>query len=1054
MMRISLLKTVLRTITLAIATSMATLSFGQQTLIFDFQSMLIGDTIFTQVKVYDFEDILSMQFTMEWDEAEMEFISLQGFNLAGLDEGNFNQGISDQGYLTYSWFDPAVTGITAPDCSTLFTIKFVSLQGNISPIEINSDITGAFILDAEEAPVPWTITPSFCGALGIVSGKVFNDLDNDCSLDVGEEGFLYRKIKLESSTYTFYCSTDADGEYSITIPSGNYDVSLVTPNNSPWQSCTAPQTIQVDTNSTYIINYPLQALFDCPLMVVDISTPFLRRCFTTNYYAQYCNEGTAMAHDAYVEIEFDNFLNVQGSSIPWSSKNGNTYTFQLGDVAPGVCGTFSVQVETSCNAVLGQTHCTNAHIYPDDPCVPTLLWDGSDLDIAGACDGDSVRFDIINLGDDMTEAVEFIVIEDDMIYLTSNPVQLLSQQSVSMAVQANGSTWRVEIPEAPNNPFGRFATEAIEGCGTNGDGTFSLGFVNQFPMDDESPAIDEDCQENIGAYDPNDKIGYPKGFCQAHYIESGQDIEYKIRFQNTGTDTAFNIVVIDTLSNFLSPATVRPGSSSHPYEFDLLGAGVVKFSFPNIMLPDSNINEPASHGFVKFTVSQRPSLDMGAAIENHADIYFDFNDPIRTNTYRHTIGDEFVEMQGQSGDLSVSGTVETWFGEPVENAEMLMTNLCPVYTDLDGYFLFENIDTADYSLHGMKTSDATNDNITVLDVLKLRQHILGISVLNVFQQLAADLNRSGSVTTFDMLEYRRTILGIPSNQQPLHWLVFRENIDTNALFLPSYEPYKYNYMPLEENLDNQDFIAVQKGNILEESMVELSPINTQFSFEVENQQGGQIQVHVKANEFIKVNAFQFGLRWDGSILQYVTTEEGLLGNFTSEWQYSPAPGQLNLAFIQEGETTASPNDILFTLVFNVLGNVDQTTTLELDESNLSLQVVVDDCKLTSPSILPTDITIQEPNAVIDFGDIDLQVKVTPNPVRQGQSVQLEVATLNARSLHAQLYDLSGASVETAVLESPAGKSFHHLSKSLRKGIYFLKITSEEGVAMTAKVIVY
>ena len=180
----------------------------------------------------------------------------------------------------------------------------------------------------------------------------------------------------------------------------------------------------------------------------------------------------------------------------------------------------------------------------------------------------------------MAQPMEFIVIEDDMIHLTSDPVLLLGQESLHLAVEANGSTWRVEMPESPNNPYGTFATEAIEGCGTNGSGSFSLGFVTQFPQDDESPAIDEDCQENIGSYDPNDKQGFPKGFCQAHYIRATQDIEYKIRFQNTGTDTAFNIVITDTLSQYLSPASVRPGSSSHPYEFELLGEGVVKFSFP------------------------------------------------------------------------------------------------------------------------------------------------------------------------------------------------------------------------------------------------------------------------------------------------------------------------------------------------------------------------------------------------------------------------------------------------------------------------------------------
>lgn len=43
-------------------------------------------------------------------------------------------------------------------------------------------------------------------------------------------------------------------------------------------------------------------------------------------------------------------------------------------------------------------------------------------------------------------------------------------------------------------------------------------------------------------------------------------------------------------------------------------------------------NEPASHGFVKFAIAPRDSLELGTPVLNFADIFFDFNDPVRTNT--------------------------------------------------------------------------------------------------------------------------------------------------------------------------------------------------------------------------------------------------------------------------------------------------------------------------------------------------------------------------------------------------------------------------------------
>ena len=184
----------------------------------------------------------------------------------------------------------------------------------------------------------------------------------------------------------------------------------------------------------------------------------------------------------------------------------------------------------------------------------------------------------------------------------------------------------------------------IEACGLNNAGGFSVGFVNIFSLNDHDSPIDVDCQQNIGSYDPNDKQAFPVGYREAHYIERGIDLDYLIRFQNTGTDTAFKVVIRDTLSPFLNPAAIVPGSSSHPYQFQLSDRGIITFTFDPIMLPDSNINEPASHGFVKFKIAQKENLPLGTVIENSAAIYFDFNAPVITNTTFHTIGKDFIEI--------------------------------------------------------------------------------------------------------------------------------------------------------------------------------------------------------------------------------------------------------------------------------------------------------------------------------------------------------------------------------------------------------------------------
>ena len=65
---------------------------------------------------------------------------------------------------------------------------------------------------------------------------------------------------------------------------------------------------------------------------------------------------------------------------------------------------------------------------------------------------------------------------------------------------------------------------------------------------------------------------------------------------------------------------------------------------------------------------------------------------------------------------------------------------------------------------------------------------------------------------------------------------------------------------MNTNESDQDFIAIQPGNIISESMVESSPINTQFNFNVSEIVNDKIFVDVKASEFTSVHGFQFGLK--------------------------------------------------------------------------------------------------------------------------------------------------------------------------------------------------
>jgi uncharacterized repeat protein (TIGR01451 family) len=232
-------------------------------------------------------------------------------------------------------------------------------------------------------------------------------------------------------------------------------------------------------------------------------------------------------------------------------------------------------------------------------------------------------------------------VEDELVFLNGN-ISIPALASRTIAVPANGKTWRLNMAQEPNNPANDFPTAVVEGCRTSATQPISTGIVNQFATDNGSPTIKNVCSAIVGAYDPNDKEGLPLGYKASRFIDQNQAIDYRIRFQNTGNDTAFTIVLRDTLSDFLDIASIKTGASSHKYTWAIEGQNVLVFRFDNIKLVDSFRNVAASQGFVSFKINQKKDVALGSKINNLADIYFDYNAPIRTNKTLHTVGKDFI----------------------------------------------------------------------------------------------------------------------------------------------------------------------------------------------------------------------------------------------------------------------------------------------------------------------------------------------------------------------------------------------------------------------------
>ena len=378
-------------------------------------------------------------------------------------------------------------------------------------------------------------------AVNFALGKVWYDENGNCQKDPDE--LELSGWKVQANRILDYLSvTNNNGDYFMPLTNGNYTFAPTTPNQLWAPAC--PNNLPITLTGgpdTANVDLPVMAVETCAALSVDISTTLLRRCFANKYYVRYCNEGTATAQDVTITVNLDSYFDFNSATAPILSQNGQQFTFDIGEMGINDCGSFQILGTLNCSAALGQEHCVEASILPDD-C--TLL---------------------------------------------------------------------------PNLPA-------------------------------------RECRENIGSFDPNDKMAFIENHQAGEWILPDTDIEYLIRFQNTGTDTAFNIKIEDRLSFFLDPATLKPGASSHPYRWELEENNLLRFYFDEIMLPDSNINETASHGFVKFKISQKPQVPWGNKIINSADIYFDFNEAVKTNKVVLEVGEPVpvIEPHIEPKDMQVN----------------------------------------------------------------------------------------------------------------------------------------------------------------------------------------------------------------------------------------------------------------------------------------------------------------------------------------------------------------------------------------------------------------
>ncbi|MFD1185697.1 DUF7619 domain-containing protein [Pontibacter rugosus] len=481
-----------------------------------------------------------------------------------------------------------------------------------------------------------------------IEGNIYHDANVDCLPDVEEVGERNIIVKAEPGPY--YSVTDATGNYRIQVGKGSYTVQPIFEEQKGkllTQTClskTFPNGVTFEDYGNYTLGYDFGISKTLtPHLTVSVSSTRRRRCFESTTTVRYENSGFASAPDAKVYVKLPAEVGLLSADKAYTRLPDGTYAFAVGNLAAGQRGTITIEDLVTCGdeSVRGRTVCTRAWITPSNntPAQPTAT-----LTITGRCDTESgmVRFVIKNTGTaDMEQHEMFRKFANGRLG-SQELFKLAAGDSMVLWLPTMGYTWRLEADQPEGNGDNKLASVTIEACtAANAGTTVSSGLVNLMPTDDEEAEVSEECVMITDSYDPNDKLVTPIGRTSENYTPTNTALKYKIRYQNTGTDVAYRVVVVDTLSEHLDLSTLQVGASSHAHRLEVSGKGrpVLTWTFDNIMLPDSNANEPGSHGYILFSIKPKADLTEKTAVENFADIFFDFNSPVRTNVTLNRIYD-------------------------------------------------------------------------------------------------------------------------------------------------------------------------------------------------------------------------------------------------------------------------------------------------------------------------------------------------------------------------------------------------------------------------------
>ncbi len=410
----------------------------------------------------------------------------------------------------------------------------------------------------------------------------------------------------------------------------------------------------------------------------------------------------------------------------------------------------------------------------------------------------------------------------------------------------------------------------------------------------------------------------------------------------------------------------------------------------------------------------------------------------------------FIDIQDNmsvcSSTLKMAGNIETIKGEGVMDVKVELSgnNTTSLMTDENGMFEFGGLtEQNDYTITPIKNTDAAN-GVSTFDIYLISQHVLQTRQLPTpYHLIAADANRTGTITTLDIVAIRKVILRINNEfTNNTSWRFVEKDYIFPDPKAPFGFPEVINYNNLSTSELSSNFVAVKIGDVNGDAQTgSLKSIDDRTNglqvVNVENstlKAGAAQTIRFEVEDAADLFGYQFTLEFDSDMVQFENIVENdfvKMSNF-------------GFAMVDEGIITTSwnanhaPEELFFELTFRATNDIDLKEVLKITSEYTTAEAFNAEGELK-------DVELRFNGEAIAQDAFSLYQN-KPNPFSKGTLIGFELPEASEATL--SIFDISGKLIKTQTENYPKGYNEISISRTdlNAKGVYYYRLETADNSA--------